>query len=356
VDEQHTDTIDPSLLSAGPQPVRLVVVSGPDAGKSLEARDGTVLVGSHADCQLQLTDGSVSRRHVSLELRGLRVRVRDLGSKNGTRYLGARVSSVDVPLGASLELGTTVLTLLPQLRPGALSDKQQLGHLLGRAPATRRLFAQLEQVAPTDATVLLTGETGSGKEAVARALHALSPRASGPFVTFDCGASSTSLIQAVLFGHVRGAFTGAVKDTPGVVEMADGGVLLLDEVSALPPEVQPVLLRVLETRSFQRVGEGKARSSDFRLLASTTEDLPALVKQGRFRSDLYYRLSAITLSVPPLRDRLDDVPVLAQAFATAAGAKAPLSPTALAALSAWRWPGRRGLPGATCTSCSSSTV
>jgi DNA-binding NtrC family response regulator len=339
VDEQHTDTIDPSHLSAAPMPVRVVVVSGPDAGKALEVRDGTVLVGSHADCQLQLTDGAVSRRHLSLELLGTRVRVRDLGSKNGTRYLGARISSVDVPLGASLELGGTTLALLPQLRAGALSDKQALAGLVGRAPATRRLFAQLEQLAPTDATVLLTGETGSGKDAVARALHALSPRAAGPFVAFDCGASSTSLIQAVLFGHVRGAFTGAVKDAPGVVEAADGGVLLLDEVSALPLDVQPVLLRVLETRTFTRVGDGKPRRSDFRLLASTTADLQALVKQGRFRSDLYYRLSAITLAVPPLRDRLDDVPLLAQAFAEAAGAKAPLSPTALSALSAWRWPG-----------------
>ena len=339
MDEPRTDTIDPSLLSAAPLPVRLVVLAGPDAGLQLEVRDGTILVGTHADCALKLTDPGVSRRHLSLQLTTTRVKVSDLGSKNGTRYLGAKFKSLEIPLGASLDLGATTLAVLPLLRPGALSDKQQLGGLLGRSPSMRRLFAQLEQVATTDASCLVRGETGTGKELVARTLHALSPRAAGPLITVDCGGITSSLVSSVLFGHVRGAFTGAVKDSMGLIEAANRGTLFLDEVASLPAELQPILLRVLESRTFQRVGEGRERTSDFRVIAATTKDLQREAKEGRFRSDLYFRLASITLELPPLRDRLDDVPLLAQHFATAAGAKTPLPAAALAGLSAWRWPG-----------------
>ena len=339
MEEQRTDTIDPSLLSAAPIPIRLVVLAGPDAGLQLEVRDGTVLVGTHPDCQLKLTDPGISRRHLSLELTTTRVKVTDLGSKNGTRYLGARLTRLEIPLGGSLELGATTLGVLPILRPGALSDKQALGALRGRSPSMRRLFAQLEQVAGTDASCLVRGETGTGKELVARTLHALSLRASGPLITVDCGSITSSLVSSVLFGHVRGAFTGAVKDSIGLIEAASGGTLFLDEVASLPADVQPVLLRVLESRTFQRVGEGKVRTADFRLVAATTCDLQQAAKEGHFRSDLYFRLASITLELPPLRDRLDDVALLAQHFAVAAGAKTPLPAGALAGLSAWRWPG-----------------
>lgn len=337
--EERTDTLDSSLLSHAPLPARLLVLSGPDAGKSLDVRDGTTLVGSHPDCALQLTDGGVSRRHLSIELVGTRARVRDLGSKNGTRYLGAKFTTLDIPLGASLDLGSTTLAVLPMLHEGVLSERQKLGGVIGRSTAMRRLFTQLEQLAPTDATCLLRGETGSGKELIARTLHALSPRAAKPFVTLDCAALTSSLIQSVLFGHVKGAFTGAVRDSEGLVASADGGTLFLDEIGSLALELQPVLLRVLETRTFQRVGENKVRAVDLRVLAATTSELPQLVKQGKFRSDLYFRLASIVLEVPPLRERLDDVPLLAQHFAHEAGARAPLTPAALSALSAWRWPG-----------------
>jgi DNA-binding NtrC family response regulator len=316
-----------------------VVLAGPDAGRHFDAHEGTVLIGTHPDCQLQLSDTLVSRRHCALELGSQRVKVRDLGSKNGTKYLGARLTSLEVPLGGSIELGETTLGVLPRLAEGALSIQHAFGALLGRSTSMRRLFAKLEQVAPTDATVLLRGETGTGKETVARALHAASPRAAGPFVVLDCGSTSTALVQPMLFGHVRGSFTGAVKDATGLIEAANGGVLFLDEVASLSTEVQPMLLRVLESRTYQRVGEGKSRSSDFRLLATTTEDLGALASRGVFRSDLFYRLSAIALDLPPLRERLEDVPLLARAFAQRLKPGAKLSPTALAALSAWRWPG-----------------
>jgi DNA-binding NtrC family response regulator len=203
----------------------------------------------------------------------------------------------------------------------------------------RRLFSVLEQVGPTDASVLICGETGSGKEACARALHALSPRSTASFVTFDCGTATGELVQATLFGHVKGAFTGAVKDAPGVVEAAHGGTLVLDEVAALPLDLQPLLLRVLEMGTYQRVGDSKSRASDFRLVATTQHDLTKRVKAGTFRADLYYRLSAIVIEVPPLKQRLEDVALLATAFAKELRPDAVLSPSALAALSAWQWPG-----------------
>jgi DNA-binding NtrC family response regulator len=339
VDEPRTDTLDPSLLSAAPRPIRVVVRAGPDAGLAVEVKEGTVLVGTHADCQVRLTDSGVSRRHLSLELVGARVRVVDLGSKNGTRYLGAKFSRLDVPVGATLELGNTSLALLPVVKPGAVSERTALGALLGRSTVMRRLFAQLEAVAASDASVVVVGETGVGKELVARTLHELSARAKAAFVVVDCGTLSGALVSSTLFGHARGAFTGAVKDSVGLVEHAHAGTLFLDEVGSLPLELQPSLLRVLETGTFQRVGENKVRSADFHVIASTTRDLQAEVTAGRFRADLFFRLASLTLEVPPLRERLDDVPLLATHFATRAGAKAPLSAPALGALAAWRWPG-----------------
>ncbi|MFT3711409.1 MAG: sigma 54-dependent Fis family transcriptional regulator [Archangium sp.] len=339
MEDARTDTLDPSLLSAAPRPIRVVVQAGPDAGASFEVKEGTVLVGTHADCAVRLTDGGISRRHVTLELTGARVRVVDQGSKNGTRYLGAKFTRLDVPVGATIELGNTTLALLPLMKSGAVSEKPALGELLGRSTVMRKLFAQLEAVGPTDATCVIVGETGTGKELVARTLHSLSPREKAPFVVVDCGNLTGSLVSSVLFGHVRGAFTGAVKDVIGLVESAHGGTLFFDEVASLPLELQPVLLRVLESGTFQRVGEGKVRSADFRTLASTTKDLQAEVKAGRFRSDLYFRLASITLDVPPLRDRLDDLPLLADQFAKRSNARAPLSAAALGALAAWRWPG-----------------
>lgn len=337
--DNHTSSLGTSHTPTEKSPVSVIVLAGPDAGLTQELREGTMLVGSHPDCQLRLTDPAISRRHLSLELRGNRVRAIDMGSKNGTVYLGAKVMSVDVPLGANLELGGTTLAVVPLLGGGVLSERTQVGGLLGRSVSMRRLFARIEQVAPTEATCLVTGETGTGKSLVARALHDLSTRAKAPFVTLDCGTLTDALAQSVLFGHVRGAFTGAVKDTIGLVGAAAGGTLFLDEVASLPLELQPILLRLLEARSYQRVGDATPRDADIRIIASTTSDLVALSKQGKFRIDLYYRLAAITLEVPTLKDRLDDVAMLAQHFAERAGATEKLPPAALSTLTGLRWPG-----------------
>ncbi len=335
----RTSTLGHTATMSRVQPVRLLVVDGPDRGKDRVVSEGTATIGSHDACELKLADSGVSRRHLSIELLGARVRVRDLGSKNGTRYLGARIEAVELPLGATVELGASRVAMLPVLGSTQLSSREELCGLVGRSPAMRKLFAQVEQVAPTDAAVLIHGETGSGKEGVARAVHALSPRASGPFTVFDCGAVHSELLQSKLFGHAKGAFTGAVKDQPGALDAANGGVLFFDEVAELPLDLQPALLRALETKTFTRVGEGKVRKSDFRILAATHVDLVEAAQTGRFRLDLYYRLAALVIEVPPLAQRVDDIALLAHRFAAEAGAKEPLSAGTLAALTARTYPG-----------------
>ncbi|MHB8878955.1 MAG: sigma 54-interacting transcriptional regulator [Myxococcaceae bacterium] len=321
-------------------PLRLVVLEGQDRGREVVVQQGTATVGSQEGCELILSDPTVSRRHLSIELRGARLRVSDLGSRNGTRYHGARVDAADLPYGAVLTAGKTVLGLLPVgLAAGKLSDRTELLGLLGRGAPMRRLFAEIEQVAPTEAPVFIHGETGTGKEGVAKALHALSPRATGPFKVFDCGAVQKELLAAALFGHVRGAFTGAVRDAPGALEAADGGVLFLDEVAELPLELQPNFLRALETQRFSRVGETRERQVSFRIVSATHRNLAGYLKKGLFRADLFHRLVVVALEVPPLRERPEDIPLLAEHFARARKTPLELKPEAIASLCAYRWPG-----------------
>jgi len=335
----QTSTLGKTATLGRIQPVRLLVIDGVDEGKQAVVSEGTAVVGSHESCSLRLSDDAVSRRHLSIELLGNRVRVKDLNSKNGSKYLGNRFESLELPLGATIELGKTRVALLPSVSQGRLSEKDELAGLLGRSVAMKRLFAQIEQVAPTDAAVLIHGETGAGKEGVARAIHSLSPRAEGPFIVFDCGAVAPDLIQAQLFGHVKGAFTSAVKDTAGALERADGGVLFLDEIAELPLSLQPSLLRALESRTFSRVGEGLVRKSDFRVLAATHHDLHARAKAGAFRMDVYFRIAALVLELPSLTARPDDIPLLAHHFAAEAGATEPLAASTVAALAARQYPG-----------------
>jgi DNA-binding NtrC family response regulator len=335
----QTHTLGHTATMSRVQPVRLLVVDGPDRGKDRLVTEGTATIGTSDGCELKLTDTGISRKHLSIELLGSRVRVKDLNSKNGTRYLGARLESLELPLGATIELGSSRVALLPVIGGSALSQHEELAGLVGRSPAMRRLFAQIEQVAPTDAAVLIHGATGVGKEGVARAIHARSGRVTGPFKVFDCGAVQPDLLQSALFGHAKGAFTGAVKDQAGALESANGGVLFFDEVAELPLDLQPALLRALETKTFTRVGEGKVRKSDFRVLAATNVDLYAAAQLGRFRLDVYYRIAALVLEVPSLKDRIDDIAMLAHRFAAEAGAKEPLSATTLAALTAQQYPG-----------------
>ena len=221
------------------------------------------------------------------------------------------------------------------------SDKPQFGTAIGQSLAMRTIFGVLERIAPTDATVLLEGETGTGKDVLARSIWQASTRAQKPFMVVDCGAVSYSLIESELFGHERGAFTGAVSARQGAFELADGGTVFLDEIGELPLDVQPKLLRVLETREFRRVGGNKTLHTNVRVIAATKRDLLREVQAGKFREDLYFRLAVVPVTVPPLRGRRDDIPLLVANILKTAGGGVELTVATetLQALAAHDWPG-----------------
>jgi DNA-binding NtrC family response regulator len=226
----------------------------------------------------------------------------------------------------------------------AASGKSRLAAIVGKTPPMQRVFRLIERVAPTRATVLVTGETGTGKELVARAVHDLSPRSELPFVAVNCSAIPSTLLEAELFGHIRGSFTGAVQSRKGLIEEAAGGTLFLDEISTVSEDVQVKLLRVLEDRRVQRVGSNSSVAIDFRLVAATNTDLGALVAAGKFREDLFFRLDVFPIPVPPLRDRCDDIPLLATHFIARFSGEHGMEPPGVSAstlsrMMAYEWPG-----------------
>jgi DNA-binding NtrC family response regulator len=322
-------------------PVLLRAVDGPGAGAQVELSAGTVTVGSGADCDLVVPDKAVSRRHATLELLSGAVRVRDLQSRNGTLYLGARVSEALIPVGGSIQVGRTTVRIFPfEERALAFSDKTDLEGLIGASIPMRRLFTLAEQLAASDSTALIVGETGVGKEAVARAIHALSARRHQPFLAFDCAAVSSDVLDSELFGHVSGAFTGAHQARKGAVAAAEKGTLFLDEVGELPLELQPKLLRLLEQREYRQLGDTSTKLADIRVIASSAHDLEAKTRTGAFRQDLFYRVAVTSLRVPPLRERLEDVPLLARKFAAESGStNVKLLADSFAVLQSYSWPG-----------------
>jgi transcriptional regulator with GAF, ATPase, and Fis domain len=313
-----------TLLSIGQRAVAiqvrgfdLQVEDGPDAGKTARAKSRSVTIGTQPTCDLALADPHISRLHCRIDVEGQDYVVRDLGSTNGTRVAGVRIREACLADGAVIDLGTTKvkfkLTGEPFEIPLAAEDAFE--GLIGRSVGMRELFEVLGRVSPTEAPVLIEGETGTGKELVARAIHTRSRRAARPFVVFDCGAVPPTLIESELFGHEKGAFTGAAERRAGVFERAEGGTVFLDEMGELAVELQPKLLRVLESGELSRVGGSDPVKVDVRVLAATNRDLERLIAEGRFRADLYYRLAVIRVRVPPLRERRDDVPLLAAHFA-----------------------------------------
>jgi DNA-binding NtrC family response regulator len=239
-----------------------------------------------------------------------------------------------------VKIGRTVLRFGVANQAPALSARVELGELSGKSTAMRRLYAVLEKLGPSETTALILGETGVGKETIARTLHGLSARAKGAFVVFDCASVNPNLIESQLFGHMRGAFTGAHQDQPGAVQAARGGTLFLDEIGELPLGLQPKLLRVLEAREYQPLGAAAPLAADCRLIAATHVDLEAEVKAGRFREDLYFRLAVAVVQAPPLRARAEDIPLLATRFAREiSGVEVTLAPSTLAALQCHAWPG-----------------
>ncbi|MFT3837369.1 MAG: sigma 54-interacting transcriptional regulator [Myxococcaceae bacterium] len=290
----------------------LEVLSGPQAGATREVPE-RLMIGNAPDADLMLDDATVSRRHAQLESSPQGLWVKDLGSKNGTFLHGTRVEGFVVRREASFTVGTTLLRVsaVPKAQRPEITS---FGEALGSAPAMRTLFATLRRAAPTAANVLLLGETGTGKELLARGVHEHSPRRHRPFVVVDCGALAPTLTESELFGHVKGAFTGAQSDRAGAFAAAQGGTLFLDEVGELSLELQPKLLRALEARSVRRLGEDAPRQVDVRVVAATHRDLEKEVAAGRFREDLYFRLAVVVAKVPALRERRDDLPMLAQSI------------------------------------------
>jgi DNA-binding NtrC family response regulator len=333
-----TLTAKPGPEAAAPTDMQLRVLYGPDQGKAVAFDTGFLSVGSHAGCELRLSDPLVSRRHARVWLGRGKVSVEDLGSKNGTRYLGARVIRADVPFGVSFELGDTSLIAVPAAPPGRQPTvRTRFGALEGRSVVMRTVFDQLELAARSDASVLITGETGTGKELAARALHDASKRAHGPFITIDGSSVPQGLWASALFGHVRGAFTGAHVDVVGAVEQADDGVLMLDQMEQTPAEVQASLLRMLETRRFRRLGESRERSSNFRLITLSQLPFDRLLQSPTVRRNLLFRVSAVTIALPSLAERREDIPLLIERLAQLHGLA--VDPVQAAAWVGATWPG-----------------
>jgi len=321
----------PSALEV--QGFQLEVIQGPadELGRAYRGAARSVLIGSHASADLTLGDPFVSRVHARVDVEDIGFILRDLGSTNGTRIMGTRIREALLDDGAVIELGSTRVrfSLLQERFRIELSSEDVFEGLVGRSVPMRELFALLGRVAPSESTILIEGETGTGKELVARAIHQRSRRAGKPFVVFDCGAVPGGLIESALFGHEKGAYTGADRSMPGVFERADGGTVFLDELGELAPELQPKLLRVLEQGEVRRVGATETTAVDVRVVAATHRDLERMVAEGRFREDLFYRLAVIRLRVPPLRERRDDIPLLAAHFARAMDAGETLTPSVL---------------------------
>ena len=317
------------------------VVSVVGADREVPIRGTVFRVGSAPDNELVLDDEHVSAHHAEILVSERGYELRDLGSTNGTSVGGLRVVRVWLGSEHTISLGGTRLRFV--VREGEVeipvSRRTNFGGLLGHGPAMRAAFAILERAAKTDTTVLVLGESGTGKELAARALHDRGPRRDGPFLVFDCGATAPTLLESHLFGHVRGAFTGADAARAGCFEAADGGTLVLDELGELPLELQPKLLRVLETRTVQRLGENTARPFDVRFVATTNRNLEEEVRAGRFREDLFYRLSVICVRLPPLRERTEEIPRLVHHFLAKLGAEREVPEQTMQMLRSHRWPG-----------------
>jgi two-component system, NtrC family, response regulator GlrR len=319
----------------------VTVLEGPDRGARAVSQSEELSIGSNEGNDLRLTDPAVSRHHCALRAGERGLSLRDLGSRNGTFLNDVEVMSCYVKLGARLRIGQNTLSvrILDQDLEQPLATGDRSGPILGASPAMRRLYPLLEQCGKSSATVLIGGETGTGKELIAEAIHEASERRGGPFVVVDCSVLSHDLAESELFGHERGAFTGADATRLGAFENANRGTVFLDEVGELPLSLQPLLLRALENRTIRRVGGNGQRSVDVRIVAASHRDLRVEVNEKRFRADLFYRLNVLRVTVPPLREREGDIELLAAHFWRMFRPEQPPPPSLLRHLAGQSWPG-----------------
>ena len=322
----------------------LQVETGPSRGTQVHVREdaaGRLLAGKGETCELRLVEPDVSRRHVALEIVDGWLRVEDLSSKNGTYVDGVRVESALLRGGETLAIASVELSVRAERAENvALTTDDRFGRLVGASHEMRRIYPLCEKLARARLPALIEGETGTGKEVLAEALHEQGPRAGGPFIVFDCTSVAPTLLESELFGHERGAFTGAVSAKPGVFEMAHGGTLLIDEIGDMPIDLQPKLLRLLERGEVRRVGGRDTLRFDVRILSATRRDLDREITEGRFRDDLYHRLAVGRVELPPLRRRGGDVRVLAAALCrSSGGSPGDIPSTIMASWEDYAWPG-----------------
>jgi transcriptional regulator with GAF, ATPase, and Fis domain len=290
----------------------ILVLNGELRGLSRVVEGDVFTIGKSPDSDLVLDHETVSRAHCEIVRDPKGFLLRDKDSTNGTFLDGSEIKEAYLRPGCTLGIGAIELRLQPYAERVEVlpSEREFFGEVVGRDVAMREIFGLLERFAPTDSTILLGGETGTGKDVMARAIHAASRRAAKPFVVVDCGAMVGTLIESELFGHERGAFTGAVTQRRGAFELAHGGTVFLDEIGELPLDLQPKLLRAIEQRSFRRVGGNREIRVDLRMIAASKRPLRREVERGKFREDLYFRLAVVPIELPPLRDRRQDIPLL----------------------------------------------
>lgn len=295
---------------------QLAAIDGIDKGKKYSLVKPITKIGKKENNDFVISDTTVSRNHLSLEYTSDTFLLRDMDSTNGTYVNGTRVKEAYLVPGDRIKIGNTTLEFVAfeekvKIEP---SDKELFGGMAGSSLKMRQIFGLLEKISPSFATVIIEGETGTGKDLVAHAIHDNSPRKNKPFVVFDCGSVAPNLIESELFGHEKGSFTGAVKSRRGAFEEANGGTIFLDEIGELTLDLQPKLLRALESREIRRVGTNLPVPIDVRVICATNKNLKKEVTEGRFREDLYYRLSVVKILLPPLRERHEDIPLIVEKF------------------------------------------